>query len=83
MMSLDEAKLDLTNYMTKQFSLAAVSEQEQGGEEIGGGVVVGGGWKMEDVSKVVKEMRQRVWEATKLTCSAGIGPSFMIAKVGT
>lgn len=36
---------------------------------------------MEDVSKVVKTMRARVFAATKLTCSAGIGPSFMIAKV--
>mmetsp|Transcript_34811 Transcript_34811/g.44894 ORF Transcript_34811/g.44894 Transcript_34811/m.44894 type:complete len:290 (+) Transcript_34811:59-928(+) len=65
MMSLDEAKIDLTKYLTATFGA-----QDEG-------------WPMDTVSAVVKEMRDRVYQATRLTCSAGIGPSFMIAKVAS
>jgi DNA polymerase kappa len=34
-------------------------------------------------SEVVQEMRRRVFESTGLTCSAGIAPNFMLAKIAS
>ena len=33
------------------------------------------------ILQVASEVRQRVWQATKLTCSVGVGPNTMIAKI--
>lgn len=59
MMSLDEAKLDLTAY------LAAA------------------GKNLDDVEQIVQEIRERVLSKTGLTCSGGIGPNFMVAKIAS
>lgn len=57
--SLDEAYLDLTDYLT-----------EHGGPD--------------SADEVVQELRQRVKERTRgLTCSAGIGPNTMLAKIAS
>lgn len=63
MMSLDEAKLDLTAHMSK------LSVQGRRLEEV--------------LTTTVAQIRERVFEATKLTCSAGIGPTFMVAKIAS
>ena len=36
-----------------------------------------------DIESAVSEMRAKVEEKTKLTCSAGIGPNSLIAKIGS
>jgi DNA polymerase kappa len=38
---------------------------------------------IEAAGEVVREMRQRVFEATGLTCSAGLAPNFMLAKIAS
>lgn len=57
---LDEAVLDLTDYLTKH-SITAV----------------------EEIEKVCYDMRMRINEATGITCSCGIGPNKMLAKLST
>lgn len=59
-MGLDEANLDLTNYL---------QEHDMNNDE--------------GRQKVVQEIRQRIFEATKLTCSSGIACNKMLAKIGT
>ena len=59
-MGLDEANLDLTNYLIE----LDVNNDE--GRQ-----------------KVVKEIRQRIVDATQLTCSSGIACNKMLAKICT
>ena len=57
---LDEAVLDLTDYLTKHSITTA-----------------------EEIEKVCYDMRMRINEATGITCSCGIGPNKMLAKLST
>eukprot|EP00039_Didymoeca_costata_P033678 m.43623 g.43623 ORF g.43623 m.43623 type:complete len:636 (-) comp9988_c0_seq2:294-2201(-) len=64
-MSLDEAYLDITNYM-QQFR--DENDESTTYNEI-------------KANEVVEEIRKKIQEATRLTASAGIGPARMIAKI--
>ena len=67
--SLDEAYLNITKYVK---------------ETLGEDASLGDARGVDAISKIVFEMRSRITAATNgLTCSAGIGPTRMIAKVGS
>jgi len=59
-MGLDEAKLDVTEYLQTNDL-----DNPEGRQEL------------------ARTIRRRVYDATKLTCSAGIGPNRMLAKIGS
>ncbi|XP_076061856.1 DNA polymerase kappa-like isoform X2 [Oratosquilla oratoria] len=67
-MSLDEAYLDLTEYLKKNYS----------GPDSGDLVYDQFGTAAEEV---VHEMRRKICEATRLTASAGIAPNTRLAKI--
>ncbi|XP_065664341.1 DNA polymerase kappa [Hydra vulgaris] len=62
-LSLDEAYLDLTDYIKNN---APISELQT---------------EKDFVEIVVEEIRNKVFEKTKLTCSAGIAPNTMLSKI--
>ena len=66
--SLDEAYLDIT-------ALLAAKQAQQPAEQ---------SWdKDREAEEVAAEIRQRVFEATQLTCSAGVACNHMLAKIAT
>eukprot|EP01135_Chromosphaera_perkinsii_P010373 Nk52_evm45s2118 gene=Nk52_evmTU45s2118 len=71
-MSLDEAHLDLTPYLQERGLLYKESGDEKSEEERING---------EAVERVVNEIRQKIFELTKLTASAGISCNKMLAKI--
>lgn len=66
--SLDEAYMDITDYVDDRLSETDKRDQAK---------------RMEYAAKVVHEMRQKVADRTKLTCSAGIACTTMLAKIGS
>uniref|UniRef100_A0A7S2SJ72 DNA polymerase kappa n=1 Tax=Mucochytrium quahogii TaxID=96639 RepID=A0A7S2SJ72_9STRA len=66
MMSLDEAKLDLTEYIDSRLGTDKPFED-----------------RMSYAETVVNEIRSRVAKTTRLTCSAGISSSKLLAKVAS
>lgn len=73
-LSLDEAYLDLTDFLRTRRSLRM---SESGGEMKDKGMEQVG----DEVEEVVKEMRSKIEEKTTLTASAGIAPNMFLAKV--
>lgn len=78
--SLDEASINLTDYLVKKCSLpdSKVSieiKQNANGDQILADDV----WEL--AAEVVQEVRAKVFEKTQLTCSAGIAPNKMLAKI--
>lgn len=76
-MSLDEASLDVTDYLAKvnkcqQHGLAELEDPKQ----LSGGLI--GRVQGEDIAR---EIRKKIFEATQLTASAGIAPNRMLAKI--
>ena len=67
--SLDEAYLNITKYILEKHS-----EDYECHEALSERTWAVG-------SKIVSELRQKIFERTKLTCSAGIAPNKMLAKV--
>ena len=73
--SLDEAYLDVTEHLRRR------RQQREGEGEGGEGA---GEWDQgREAQAVAAEIRRRVLEATQLTCSCGIGPNRMLAKIAT
>lgn len=78
--SLDEASIDLTNYLVKQCSLpdskfkVEVKQTEDGDLVLDDEI-----WNL--AYEIVQEIRQKVFEKTQLTCSAGISPNKMLSKI--
>ena len=87
MMSLDEGKLDLTAFFQRRMhekSSLVCNNSSNNSSTSGGGsrgsVLVSN----EELAAVVAEIRSRIKAATGgLTCSAGIGPNFMVAKIAS
>lgn len=92
MASLDEAYLDLTEYLRErqknkekrtfrrrkyESDLRAGTATEQDRELMAGEIVEFGN----DAEEVVKELRFRIEQKTRLTASAGIAPNVLLAKV--
>lgn len=92
MASLDEAYLDLTEYLSErqknkekntfsrskdQSESRLESETDQDLEKMTDEIVQFG----DDVEEVVKELRFRIEQKTRLTASAGIAPNVLLAKV--
>ena len=92
MASLDEAYLDLTEYLSdrqknqekRTFERSQVlwesgleNETEQGLENMASQIVEFGN----DAEEIIKELRFRIEQKTRLTASAGIAPNVLLAKV--
>jgi DNA polymerase kappa len=83
--SVDEACLDITEYMTKnwhKYASTAADEaerkeddEEQWASSASGRAVI--------AAAVVRELRQRIFDCTQLTASAGIAANSMLAKVNS
>eukprot|EP00511_Aplanochytrium_stocchinoi_P005505 CAMPEP_0204823230 /NCGR_PEP_ID=MMETSP1346-20131115/1310_1 /ASSEMBLY_ACC=CAM_ASM_000771 /TAXON_ID=215587 /ORGANISM="Aplanochytrium stocchinoi, Strain GSBS06" /LENGTH=586 /DNA_ID=CAMNT_0051949787 /DNA_START=615 /DNA_END=2375 /DNA_ORIENTATION=- len=81
-MSLDEAVLNITEYVEGQLLLKKAAQAlKNNGSSKRHGITVKERYSMAE--SVVNEMRNRVYEKTKLTCSAGIGPFKTIAKIAS
>ena len=71
MMSLDEAYMDFTEHLEARLTMADEQKTFDG-------VLYGN-----DIDSAVKEMRQRVFLATGLTCSAGYGANTLVSKIAS
>ncbi|MBI2051636.1 DNA polymerase IV [Candidatus Roizmanbacteria bacterium] len=40
-------------------------------------------WEYENAKEVAREIKRRIWEKEKLTCSIGIGPNKLVAKIAS
>lgn len=79
--SVDEAYMDLTEYVLKKYSESVGEEpvmQPLDQTALSYPIAV---WQM--AAEVVSEMRSQIKDTTKLTCSAGVAHNKMIAKVCT
>jgi DNA polymerase kappa len=76
--SLDECSIDLTSYLVKRCSLPdskvkiEIKQNENGDSVLSDEV-----WQLAE--EVVQEIRQKVFDKTKLTCSAGISVNKMLS----
>lgn len=75
-MSLDEAYLDLTDYVKATLQSENIEEQEYYD-----GTLPLVWWERAD--QVVQEIRQKVFDKTKLNCSAGIACNTLLSKICT
>lgn len=75
-MSLDEAYLDLTDYVKNTLERENLEHQEYYD-----GTLPKIWWTR--ASEIVEEIRQAIFDKTKLTCSAGIACNTLIAKIST
>ena len=71
MMSLDEAYMDFTEHLEARLTMT--DEQK----------TFNGVLYDNDIDSAVKEMRQRVFLATGLTCSAGYGANTLVSKIAS
>ena len=69
MKGLDEGTLELTEYISRRKNRAKSENSASKSPE------------MDDIESVVAEMREKIFQETGLTCSAGIGPNPLIAKL--
>lgn len=78
--SLDECSIDLTDCIVKRCSLpdssVNVEIKRTDQDEL---VLDDAVWQLAD--EIVQEIRQKVFDKTQLTCSAGIAPNKMLAKI--
>lgn len=83
MASLDEAYLDLTEYLRERQKgkEERVKEQQSDSNEPGGETTAITFQFGNDAEEVVKELRLRIEQKTRLTASAGIAPNLLLAKV--
>eukprot|EP00924_Labyrinthula_sp_SR-Ha-C_P013086 maker-scaffold_12-snap-gene-9.1-mRNA-1 protein AED:0.29 eAED:0.30 QI:0/0/0/1/1/1/2/0/536 len=72
--SLDEGYLDITSYLINKFQ---ISDEQLSKENY-----VFSKYEKE-IKEVVNEIREKVFKRTQLSCSAGIGPCFMAAKIAS
>lgn len=78
--SLDEASINLTDYLIKRCSLPDSKVSIEIKRNADGELVLADEvWEL--ANEVVQEIRAKVFETTKLTCSAGIAPNKMLAKI--
>lgn len=77
-MSLDEAYVDITDYICNHYTLPLDEKflEEWCWNDSENSVSIG-----EIIDKVVNEIRQKIFEKTQLTASAGIAPNMMLAKI--
>ncbi|XP_023220669.1 DNA polymerase kappa-like [Centruroides sculpturatus] len=77
-MSLDEAYVDITDYLHNHYkaSLTQKIREEWCWNDAEESVCIA-----EIVDKIVNEIRQKIFESTQLTVSAGIAPNMMLAKI--
>lgn len=75
-MSLDEAYLDLTEYVKNSLDRDGLDS-----EEFYDGTLAKVWWTR--AYEVVSEIREKIYEKTKLTCSAGISCNTLLAKIST
>lgn len=75
-MSLDEAYLDLTEYVKNTLDRDGLNS-----EEFYDGTLAKDWWSR--AYEVVTEIREKIHEKTKLTCSAGISCNTLLAKIST
>ena len=71
--SLDEAYLDLTACIAARFNARGISCPVFEAPEL----------RNQIAAEIATEIRERVYSSTGLTCSAGIGPNRMLAKICT
>ena len=83
MASLDEAYLDLTEYLRERQKgkEKRVIEQQSDSSEHSGKTTAITFQFGNDAEEVVKELRLRIEQKTRLTASAGIAPNLLLAKV--
>ena len=83
MASLDEAYLDLTEYLRERQKgkEKRVIEQQSDSNEHSGKTTAITFQFGNDAEEVVKELRLRIEQKTRLTASAGIAPNLLLAKV--
>ena len=83
MASLDEAYLDLTEYLRERQKgkEKRVIEQQSDSNERSGKTTAITFQFGNDAEEVVKELRLRIEQKTRLTASAGIAPNLLLAKV--
>ncbi|KAH7479440.1 DNA polymerase kappa [Phytophthora ramorum] len=80
--SLDEACLDLTDYVAnnwQKYISAAVEERIENGDEKRWASTAAG--RATIAAAVVRELRQKIFDCTQLTASAGIAVNAMLAKI--
>ena len=78
--SLDEASINLTDYLVKRCSLPDSKVRMEIRQNANGDLVLADEvWDL--ANEVAHEIRAKVFEKTQLTCSAGIAPNRMIAKI--
>ena len=78
--SLDEASINLTDYLFKKCSLPNSKVSMEIKENSNGELILADEvWEL--AKEVVQEIRTKVFEKTQLTCSAGIAPNKMLAKI--
>lgn len=75
-MSLDEAYLDLTDYVKNSLEKDGIDYQEYYD-----GTLPKDWWERANV--IVEEIRAAIYDKTKLTCSAGIACNTLLAKIAT
>lgn len=75
-MSLDEAYLDLTEYVKSTIDRDGIEA-----EEYYDGTLPKIWWTR--AAEIVEEIRQAIYDKTKLTCSAGISCNTLLAKIST
>lgn len=75
-MSLDEAYLDLTEYVKSTIDRDGIDA-----EEYYDGTLPKIWWTR--ASEIVEEIRQAIYDKTKLTCSAGVSCNTLLAKIST
>eukprot|EP00941_MAST-03F_sp_MAST-3F-sp1_P004437 g4437.t1 len=87
--SLDEAYLDITDYLARlrcdpncgsqNTSKSEDDDDDDDGDDVEN--VISNRSVIDDAVRIVQEIRDKIYAKTKLTCSAGIAPNKMLAKI--
>ncbi|CAI5704866.1 hypothetical protein KXD40_001776 [Peronospora effusa] len=81
--SLDEACLDLTEFMSKNWQKYILAAEDDIGSKISGDQrwVLTAAGRAAIATVIVRELRAKIYDSTQLTASAGIAVNTMLAKI--